>query len=131
MAESHTGSSRPLSPHLQVYKFMFSMMMSISHRITGCALYFCSILLLILLGAVATGPEAYDFVSGWLRTFLGQLVLIGTTWCLMHHLLGGVRHLIWDTGWGFELNTVEWLFRSTLIGSLCLTGLVWLIVWFF
>lgn len=127
MAESSHPARRPLSPHLQIYTPMLTMMMSIFHRVTGVALYFGSILLAWVLIAAATGPEYFEFVRGLTDSILGRLVLFGYTWALFHHMLGGIRHLIWDTGRGFELNTVEWLARFTLIGGLVLAVITWVI----
>ncbi|MEM7619559.1 MAG: succinate dehydrogenase, cytochrome b556 subunit [Pseudomonadota bacterium] len=118
---------RPLSPHLQIYKPMLTMMMSIMHRVTGVALYFGSLLLAWVLIALATGPEHFAYARDLAETWFGQLVLFGYTWALFHHMLGGIRHLVWDTGRGFHLNTVEWFARLTLIGGLGLAVLTWVI----
>lgn len=122
---SPTARPRPLSPHIQIYRPMINMVMSILHRITGAALYVGTLLLAWWLVAAATGPQYFDFVSGLMRTPIGLLVLVGYTWALMHHMLGGIRHLIWDTGRGFSLPSVNRLSWFTLIGSLLLTGGVW------
>ena len=89
---------RPLSPHIQIYYPLINMVMSIVHRITGVALYVGSLLLAWWLIAAATGPDYYNYVVSWFATWPGKLVLLGYTWALMHHMLGGIRHLIWDTG---------------------------------
>jgi succinate dehydrogenase / fumarate reductase cytochrome b subunit len=102
------------------------MVMSIVHRITGAALYVGSLALAWWLIAAATGPDYYNYVLSWFATWPGKLVLLGYTWALMHHMLGGIRHLIWDTGHGYELKTVDLLSWGTLAGSLLLTALVWL-----
>lgn len=117
--------ARPLSPHLQIYRPMINMVMSIMHRITGVALYLGTLLLAWWLVAVATGPDYFNYVNGWLSSPIGYLVLLGYTWALMHHMLGGVRHLIWDTGRGFDLATVDKLSWGTIIGSLLLTVVIW------
>ena len=88
---------------------MLTMMMSIVHRITGAALYFGTLLLVWWLIAVATGPNAYANVQWFMDSLLGRLILFGYTWALIHHALGGVRHLIWDTGRGFGPVEREWL----------------------
>lgn len=131
MASSKSQGSRPLSPHLQIYKPMLTMMMSIFHRITGTALYFGTVLLAVWILAVATGEEEFDFVNGLFGSIIGQLVLFGYTWALLHHMIGGLRHFVWDTGRGFELSSVELLARLTLIGSLGLTALIWAAVYLF
>jgi succinate dehydrogenase / fumarate reductase cytochrome b subunit len=120
-------SSRPLSPHLQIYKPMLTMMMSIMHRITGVGLYFGIILLVWWLTAAAISDSYFDLVQGFFFHWFGRLVLFGFTWALMHHALGGLRHLLWDTGRGFDLKVVEWLARANLAGSIVLTLLLWII----
>lgn len=117
---------RPTSPHLQIYSLPINMVMSIVHRITGAALYFGTLLLALWLVAAATGPEAYALVNGLIAgTLVGKVILFGYTWALMHHMLGGLRHFIWDTGRGFALSTVDALGWATIIGSLVLTGGIW------
>lgn len=117
--------ARPLTPHLQIYRMTASMMMSILHRITGAALYFGSALLAWWLIAAASGPKYFAFVNDIFGSLPGKLVLLGYTWALLHHMMGGLRHFIWDTGKGFELKTVNLLSWLTIILSLALTVLVW------
>jgi succinate dehydrogenase / fumarate reductase cytochrome b subunit len=121
------SSARPLSPHLQIYRPMLTMMMSIMHRITGLGLYFGIVLLVGWLMAAAISESCFDFVQGFFDHWFGRLVLFGFTWVLIHHALGGLRHLLWDTGRGFDLNTVEWLARANLAGSIVLTILLWVV----
>ncbi len=121
------SSARPLSPHLQIYKPMLTMMMSIMHRITGIGLYFGIILLVWWLTAASISDSYFDFVQGFFGHWFGRLVLFGFTWALLHHALGGLRHLLWDTGRGYDLNVVEWLARANLAGSIVLTFLLWII----
>ncbi len=127
MAHSKPVRARPLSPHLQIYKPLINMVMSIVHRITGAALYLGSLLLAWWLVAAAAGPQSYETFSTILQSWPGWIVLCGYTWALMHHALGGLRHLYWDTGRGFELATVDRLSRLTLIGSIGLTLAIWLV----
>jgi succinate dehydrogenase / fumarate reductase cytochrome b subunit len=117
--------SRPLSPHLQIYRPMLTMLMSIAHRITGIALYFGTLLLAWLLIAAATSAGAYEVAASFVNSIAGKLLLFGFTWALFHHLLGGIRHIIWDTGHGFEHPQREWLAQATLIGGIVLTVGVW------
>jgi succinate dehydrogenase / fumarate reductase, cytochrome b subunit len=124
MAETKP-QSRPLSPHLQIYRFMLTTMMSIVHRITGAGLYFGMALLVLWLLAAATAPEWFEVMQSIFGHWLGMLVLFGFTWALLHHMLGGIRHLIWDTGRGFGLRTIEWLARANLALSVVLTILLW------
>ncbi len=126
-AKPGTGSRpRPTTPHMQIYRPLINMVMSILHRITGAALYFGTLLLAWWLVAAATGPDYFNYVNGLLATPVGLLVLVGYTWALMHHMLGGIRHLIWDTGRGFDLSTVDRLSWGSIIGSLALTAGIWL-----
>jgi succinate dehydrogenase / fumarate reductase, cytochrome b subunit len=116
---------RPLSPHLQIYSPLVNMVMSIIHRITGFALYLGTVLLVWWLVAAATGPAYFAYVTKLLGHPLGLVVLVGYTWALVHHMLGGVRHFIWDTGRGFDLKTINMLCWGTLVGSLAITGGIW------
>jgi succinate dehydrogenase / fumarate reductase, cytochrome b subunit len=127
MAEAKGPAVRPLSPHLQIYRPMLTMMMSIVHRITGAALYFGTLLLAWWLLAAASGPNAYATFQTVASSFIGRIVLLGYTWALVHHMLGGIRHLIWDTGHGFGPVEREWLVRANLVGSIVLTILLWFV----
>ena len=117
---------RPLSPHLQTYRWTLTMALSIVHRATGVALYFGTLLLAWWLIAAASGPGAYANVQAFTGSIIGKLIVFGYTWALMHHLLGGIRHLIWDTGRGFDLSSVNTISWATVIGSVVLTGAIWL-----
>jgi succinate dehydrogenase / fumarate reductase, cytochrome b subunit len=119
------GASRPLSPHLQIYKPMLTMMMSIAHRVTGAALYFGMLLFAWWLIAAAAGANTYTGFETFMGSLIGRLILFGYTWALLHHLLGGIRHLIWDTLHGFEPAEREMLAAATLIGSIALTIVLW------
>jgi succinate dehydrogenase / fumarate reductase, cytochrome b subunit len=125
MAE--TRVQRPISPHLSIYRLTLTLVMSGLHRISGIALYFGSLLLVWWLIAIASGPNAYANAQWMMGTFIGRLALLGYTWALVHHALGGVRHLIWDTIHGLEPNEREWLARATIVGSLGLTAILWII----
>ncbi len=125
MADSNTQTQRPLSPHLQIYRPMLTMMMSIIHRATGAALYFGTFLVVWWLVALASGPDYFNYVQNIAGSWFGRLVLFGYTWALVHHALGGLRHLIWDTGRGFELNRVELMARLNLAGSIIITVVIW------
>jgi succinate dehydrogenase / fumarate reductase, cytochrome b subunit len=119
--------ARPISPHLQVYRLTLTMAMSIVHRLTGSALYVGSILLAWWLLAAASGPQAYAVFQSVASSFIGRIVLFGYSWALIHHMLGGVRHLIWDTGHGFGPAEREWLARANLVGSIVLTIILWIV----
>ncbi|WP_072369860.1 succinate dehydrogenase, cytochrome b556 subunit [Hyphomicrobium sp. NDB2Meth4] len=117
--------ARPLSPHLQIYKPQINMVMSIVHRITGTALYVGTVLLAWWLFAAATGPEYFAFVNGLFATWFGMVVLVGFSWALIHHALGGLRHFVWDTGAAFDIPSVNLLSWGTIILSVLLTGALW------
>ncbi len=125
MAEPTKTVQRPLSPHLQIYKPMLTMMMSILHRITGAALYVGTLLLVWWLVAGAASPKAFAKVQWYIGSWFGLLILIGYTWALMHHMLGGVRHFVWDTGRGFGVEEREWMAKASIIGSCVLTVVIW------
>ncbi|WP_315926229.1 succinate dehydrogenase, cytochrome b556 subunit [Mesorhizobium sp. SP-1A] len=127
MMSSPATRNRPLSPHLTVYRPPITMTMSIMHRITGGALYFGTLLVAWWLTAAA-GPQGYfDFVNGIFGSWFGRLVLFGYTWALMHHMLGGVRHLVWDTGAGLEKHTASKIGWATVVGSVVLTLAIWIV----
>jgi succinate dehydrogenase / fumarate reductase cytochrome b subunit len=92
---------RPLSPHLQTYKWPVSMAGSIFHRVTGVALSAGTLLLVWFLAAAATSDGAYAAVSGFIRSWFGVLLLLGWTTALWYHFCSGIRHLLWDAGYGF------------------------------
>ncbi|MEA2940961.1 MAG: succinate dehydrogenase / fumarate reductase, cytochrome b subunit [Bradyrhizobium sp.] len=117
---------RPLSPHLQSYRITLTMAMSILHRITGVALYFGTLLLAWWLIAAATGPGPYSHVQAFTGSLIGRLIVFGYTWALLHHLLSGIRHFIWDLGYGFKASEREALTWGALIGGISLTVLLWI-----
>jgi succinate dehydrogenase / fumarate reductase, cytochrome b subunit len=127
MADTKVHVQRPLSPHLQIYRPMLTMMMSIVHRITGAALYFGTAILAWWLLAAAAGQNAYGVFEAFETSWIGRLILFGYTWALIHHLLGGIRHFIWDLGYGFGPEEREWLVRINLGGSIVLTVLLWMV----
>ncbi len=127
MAEAKVPAERPLSPHLTIYRPVLSMMMSIVHRITGAALYIGTLLLVWWLMAAVSGPGAYAVFQSAAASFIGRIVLFGYTWALIHHMLGGIRYLIWDTGRGFGAADREWLLRANLVGSILLTIILWVV----
>lgn len=123
------AAERPLSPHLQIYRPMLTMMMSIVHRITGVALYFGTLLLVVWLIAAASSADAFDRVNGLYGSWIGLIVLVGYSWALIHHAIGGVRHFVWDTGAGFGPEWRERLAKATIGGSIGLTVLLWIVIW--
>ena len=116
--------SRPLSPHLEIYKPQITMVMSIVHRITGVGLFLGFALLTWWLVAAAWGEGALELVNATMGSLPGQVILLGFTWALFHHMLGGIRHFIWDFGRGFSEKSRFGLAWFTIIGGLVLAGLV-------
>ncbi|MEO1650082.1 MAG: succinate dehydrogenase, cytochrome b556 subunit [Pseudomonadota bacterium] len=123
-----SADNRPLSPHLQIYSMRINMAMSIVHRITGVALYFGTLLLAWWLISAAVSPEAFAFATDIMGSWIGLLVLFGYTWALLHHMMGGLRHFVWDFGYGFHLRNVDLLCWGSLIASITLTLAIWLVV---
>ncbi|MGH6797117.1 MAG: succinate dehydrogenase, cytochrome b556 subunit [Roseiarcus sp.] len=117
---------RPMSPHLGIYRVAMTMAMSIAHRISGAALYVGVLLLAWFLIAASADASTFAVFSGFLGSFIGQIVLFLVTWALFHHLVGGLRHMVWDAGYGLEKPLRDQLAWATLIGGFALTVLVWI-----
>lgn len=122
-----TQTGRPLSPHLQIWRFTATMASSITHRITGMALYGGLFLLVIWLFALAAGESFYAPVGALIGSPVGLVVLFGFAWALMFHMLTGLRHLYWDSGRGLEYKTVAMTSRFIFAGSLALTVLIFVL----
>ena len=122
-------SARPLSPHLQVYRWQIQMVTSILHRATGVILVFGSLLAAVALIALASGPEAWACVTRLAGTWYGQLVLIGWTWALAFHWLNGIRHLLQDAGFGYSIARFVSNSWISVIGSFVLTAAIWACVY--
>ena len=118
---------RPISPHIQIYKWTLPFLMSGFHRATGFALYFGFVLVVWWLLAAASGANAYAKVHWFMGSIIGQLILFGYTWALIHHMFGGIRHFIWDTGHGFGAKEREFLVWLGLVGSIATTIILWVI----
>ena len=127
MADVNRGN-RPLSPHLTIYRPQMTSISSIFVRITGNALLAATLLLIAWLLAASTSAVAYDWVQCVITSWFGDLVFLLSLWALWYHTLGGLRHLIWDTGRGLELKTAERMGWMMIIGSLLLTAftVIWL-----
>lgn len=125
MAETKASVERPVSPHIGIYRLTTTMAMSGLHRITGMVLYFGTLLVAWWLLAAAAGQNAYTGMQWFMGSWIGRLLLFGYSWTLIHHALGGIRHLIWDTGHGLEPGEREWLAGATLFGSVILTIVLW------
>lgn len=129
MSKVEVRDNRPLSPHLSIYKPIPTMVMSIMHRITGVALYFGTFLFAWWLFAAAAAPAYFEWVNAFFGSWFGRLVLFGYTWALMHHLAGGLRHFMWDTGRGFDKHFSTRLAWATLVFSITATILIWIIAY--
>lgn len=116
---------RPLSPHLQVYKPQITTTMSILHRATGVVNALGALGVAWWLVALASGGEAYAQFSALMASVPGQIALFGFGATLVYHLLNGIRHLAWDTGWGLEIPKVYRTGYTVLILAVLLTGLLW------
>jgi succinate dehydrogenase / fumarate reductase cytochrome b subunit len=118
-------AQRPLSPHLQIYRPQITSVLSISHRLTGLALAIGTLLLVWWLVALASGPEAFATVQGFVGSWLGRLLMLGWTFALFFHLANGIRHLFWDAGYGFDLKTTTASGWAAVAASVVLTLLAW------
>lgn len=116
---------RPLSPHLQIYRLPLNAILSITHRLTGLTLALGAVLLVGLLIAAAAGSQAYYTIYPLLSHWLGRLVLLAFTLALYYHLCAGVRHLFWDAGLGYELDTARRTGWAVIAGAVVLTVLTW------
>ena len=125
-----TVRARPTFPHLQIYRWTITMVMSIAHRATGIANYAGSALLVLWLAAAAWGQEPLNLVNAVYGSWFGQLVLFAYGWSLLHHMMGGLKHFVWDTANLMEPGQREALSWASLGASIVLTLLVWTIfVW--
>jgi succinate dehydrogenase / fumarate reductase cytochrome b subunit len=123
-------SSRPLSPHLTIWKWGPHMAVSILHRITGGALTVVGLAILVWwLMAIAQGPEAYSDFTSVSSHWVGTIILIGLSWAFFQHLLSGIRHLVQDAGAALEIETNKRFALLTIIGSVVLTILLWAYLW--
>lgn len=120
------SNNRPLSPHLQVYKPQLTTFMSITHRATGIALAVGTLMLVCWLIAAATGESAFNEVQAFLGSIIGRLLLLGWSYALFYHMCNGLRHLFWDAGKGFEIETAYMTGRIVIGASILLTIGAWL-----
>lgn len=131
MASSTEKRKPPLSPHLQVYKPQITSILSVLHRGTGIILYFGTLLLVCWLACLAAGPIPYHEMLEWLKSPLGAIILMGLSFSFYYHLANGIRHLAWDLGYGYDLQTVTktgWLVVATAIifsGFTWVLGYIW------
>ncbi|MXY14578.1 MAG: succinate dehydrogenase, cytochrome b556 subunit [Proteobacteria bacterium] len=120
---------RPVSPHLQIYRWPLAMVISILHRITGAALAVGALLLVVILLSIAVGPGAYDVLRTYISTGPGQAFLILWTLALFLHLFNGVRHLVFDAGLGFGIEATRISGIVVLLATVVFTVAVWLVAW--
>ena len=120
-------ADRPLSPHLQIFRWYFTMALSIAHRITGIGLALGLVLLTWWLVALASGPDAFATVQAVLHSWFGALVLFGYTLVLFYHMGNGIRHLVWDFGYGFDVEVARRSGVAVLVFAGAMTLLVWLV----
>ena len=120
-----SNKNHPLSPHLQIYRLPLTALLSITHRITGVLLAIGSLLLIWLLVAAAQGAEAYTALIVHFKAWYGQVFLIAYLFGLYLHFCNGVRHLFWDAGYGFELETVDITAKIAIVVAILLTLVTW------
>ena len=118
---------RPLSPHLQVYRWQVQMVTSILHRATGVVLVLGSLLVVWALWSLAAGMQEWAEFGRYTRSGLGFLILFGWSWALAFHLINGIRHLVQDAGWGYGVDSFIRSSWTSVVGSLVLTALIWLV----
>ena len=118
--------NRPLSPHLQIYKWHISSLVSISHRITGIINFFAITLICLWFAFMLLGETNYQIINNFLETFLGKFILISITWSFSFQMLSEIRHLIMDYGYGFELQKTKVTGLLVIFGSIILTILIYL-----
>ena len=122
-----SNSNHPVSPHLQIYRLPLTALLSITHRITGVILALGCLLLVWVLTAAAHSAEYYGLLATHLQAWYGQVFLLGFLFSLYLHFCSGVRHLFWDVGYGFELETVDLTAKLVIVMAFVLTGATWLI----
>ena len=121
-----TDNQNPLSPHLQIYRWHISSLLSITHRISGVINLLALILIFFWLIFLSLGENNYQSFLLIINSFIGKFILIGFTWSMSFHLLSGIRHLVWDLGYGFEIKTANITGIIVIISSLALTIIFWL-----
>ena len=117
----------PLSPHLQIYKWHLSMILSITHRIIGVVNSVAIILICLWTISLLFGEENYEIINFFFQSYFGKLFIISLSWSFSFHMLSEIRHLIWDLGYGFDLKISKITGVITIIGSLALTILIYLL----
>ena len=126
MSNSTPKRTRPLSPNIQIYRPQLTSVLSIVNRITGVVLSVCAVVLVVWLLAAATGPKAYAAVQHPIASWIGQIVLFGCTFAFFLHLCSGIRHLVWDAGYGFGLRSIYASGWVVVAASVALTVAAWI-----
>jgi succinate dehydrogenase / fumarate reductase, cytochrome b subunit len=126
MPDTIVERSRPQSPNIQIYRPQLTSVLSIANRISGVVLSIAAIGLVVWLVAVAAGPQTYAVVQGALASTIGQIALFAATLSFFLHLCGGIRHLAWDAGYGFELRAIYASGWAVVMASAVLTMTVWI-----
>ena len=120
-------SKNPLSPHLQIYRWQISSLLSITHRITGILNLLGLIFISAWISSAGIGENLFEYFSVFLKSFIGKFILIGFTWSISYHLLSGIRHFFWDLGYGYEIKTANISGVIVIVSSLLLAVFLWLI----
>jgi succinate dehydrogenase / fumarate reductase cytochrome b subunit len=129
MLSSPGDKNRPQSPNIQIYRPQLTSVLSIVNRLTGVALSLAAVGLVVWLIAAASGPQAYAVMQRVLASPPGQIVLFGITFAFFFHLCGGIRHLAWDAGYGFELGAIYASGWAVVVASFLLTMAAWIAAW--
>ena len=118
---------KPLSPHLQIYRWHVSSLVSITHRITGILNLLGLVFICAWISSAGIGENLFECFLIFLKSFIGKFILIGFTWSMRYHLLSGIRHFFWDLGYGYEIKTANLSGIIVIISSLFLTIILWMI----
>ena len=120
-------SKNPLSPHLQIYRWQISSLISITHRVTGILNFLGLIFISVWISSAGISENLFEYFSVFMKSFIGRFILIGFTWSISYHLLSGIRHLFWDLGYGYEIKTANFSGILVILSSLILTIVLWMI----
>ncbi|MFO7306479.1 MAG: succinate dehydrogenase, cytochrome b556 subunit [Gammaproteobacteria bacterium] len=126
--QSHSRSARPLSPHLQIYRWQYTMTLSILHRITGCAMSVGLVLFVYWLLSIADGPQSYERAMTFFAHPLVRVLLVGFSFAFFYHLANGIRHLVWDMGYGLERREARTSGWVAFLSAVAVTILFWIVV---
>jgi succinate dehydrogenase / fumarate reductase, cytochrome b subunit len=127
VSSSPSGQQRPLSPNIQLYRPQLTSVLSILNRLTGVLSSVAAIVLVIWLLAAAAGPQAYAVMQTAFASWIGQIILVGSTFAFFLHFFGGIRHLVWDAVRGFELRAIYMSGWTVVAASIVITAAVWVV----